>query len=474
VRLAAKITLIMMLGIAAILSIQAVLHVRGVLKLHGAEVRDDLVILGRTLGTAVTEIWNTSNERRAQAYVRRADSRRARTRINLVDRSSLPTEVRRELARSNEPVVRQASEKRLVAYTPIGVHLERPAVLKLSRLLTDERAYIQGVVWTQVGTTVLLVLVSTVLSMLLGLRLVGRRVELLIGQARRVGRGEFIANRDVRRDELGLLAHEMNRMTDRLEAAQSQAREERHARTALLEQLRHADRLSTIGRLASSIAHQLGTPLNVVAGRAGMIASGEIGGDEARESARIVAEQSQQMTLTIRQLLDFSRGPGLRKATTPIASIIEQAVTLMEPLADKHRVSIVSSDHRPIEAEVDSGKVLQVLTNLMMNGIQAMPDGGALHIQVREDHVEQPDDIHAAAGHYVCIEIQDEGVGISPDGTERIFEPFFTTKREGEGTGLGLPVCHGIVREHGGWIAVESAPDVGSCFSVYLPKEADA
>jgi signal transduction histidine kinase len=474
VRLATKITLIMMLGIAAILSLQAVLHVRRVLALHGDEVRDDLIILGRTLGTAVTEIWKTSGERRAQTYVHRADSRRARTRINLVDRSSLPAEVRRKLARSAEPVVRRASEKRLVVYAAIRVHLARPAVLKLSRLLTDERAYIRGVLWTQIGTTVVLVVVSTVLAMLLGLRLVGRRVESLIGQARRVGKGEFVTNQDARRDELGLLAHEMNLMTGRLETAQCQAREERHARTALLEQLRHADRLSTIGRMASSIAHQLGTPLNVVAGRAGMIASGEIAGGEAVESARIIADQSQQMTATIRQLLDFSRGHGIQKSTNPVPSIIEQAVTLMEPLADKHNVSVVAADHLPIEADVDRGKVLQVLTNLMMNGIQAMPDGGTLRIHLREEHVEQPGDIHSTAGHYVCIEIEDEGVGITPEGIERIFEPFFTTKKEGEGTGLGLPVCHGIVREHGGWIAVESSPDVGSRFSVYLPKETDS
>jgi signal transduction histidine kinase len=146
----------------------------------------------------------------------------------------------------------------------------------------------------------------------------------------------------------------------------------------------------------------------------------------------------------------------------------------MEPLADKHNVSVVAADHLPIEADVDRGKVLQVLTNLMMNGIQAMPDGGTLRIHLREEHVEQPGDIHSTAGHYVCIEIEDEGVGITPEGIERIFEPFFTTKKEGEGTGLGLPVCHGIVREHGGWIAVESSPDVGSRFSVYLPKETDS
>ena len=475
-RLATKITVIMMFGIAAILSLQAMLHVRGVLALHGREVRDDLAILGRTLGTAVSEIWMTAGQEQAIAYVHSADSRRERTRISLVSRDdpSLPARVRGKLARSGRPYVHRVGDTKLAAYVRVEPEGDAPSVLRLSRQLTDERAYIRGVLWTQVATTSGLIVVSTVLAMLLGLRLVGRRVEALIEQARRVGRGEYTTNADERRDELGLLAQEMNLMTDHLQQSQAVARKERQARTALLEQLRHSDRLSTIGRLASSIAHELGTPLNVVSGRAEMIASREVEGQEAEQSARIIADRSRQMADIIRQLLDFSRGSGVRRKTSRIAEIVDQAVTLMEPLADKHDVTISCADLPPIEASVDSGKVLQVLTNLTMNGIQAMPEGGNLIIRVLDERVDEPGDIHAEKGDYVRLEIEDQGMGISADGIERIFEPFFTTKREGEGTGLGLPVCHGIVREHGGWIAVESKPGKGSRFSVYLPKESHA
>jgi len=145
--------------------------------------------------------------------------------------------------------------------------------------------------------------------------------------------------------------------------------------------------------------------------------------------------------------------------------------TLMEPLAESQGVRLLHAGGGRVEASVDSGKTLQVLTNLIMNGIQAMPEGGTLEVRARAEEVDRPGDIHATAGPYVRIDVTDQGVGIAAQDLEQIFEPFFTTKRSGQGTGLGLSVCHGIVREHGGWLAVVSEPGRGSCFSVYLPRE---
>ena len=123
-------------------------------------------------------------------------------------------------------------------------------------------------------------------------------------------------------------------------------------------------------------------------------------------------------------------------------------------------------------AEVDEGQIQQALTNLVVNGIQAMPRGGRLEITVRRERAVPPIDIGGPEAEFLRIAVRDEGDGIAPDNLRRLFEPFFTTKDVGEGTGLGLAVAYGIVREHDGWIGVESTPGAGSCFSIFLPPSA--
>jgi signal transduction histidine kinase len=259
-------------------------------------------------------------------------------------------------------------------------------------------------------------------------------------------------------------------MSERLEASRQQVGKERRARTAALAQLRHADRLSAVGKLASGIAHELGTPLNVVSGRATMISAAEGCPDELAAHARIIVAQTRHMTQIIRQLLDYARGRGLQRNVTDLGQLIEHARVLVEPLAEEHDVVIDMASPPEVRTAVDQDMVLQVATNLMINGIQAMPRGGLLRLGIAVVDVDDPPAEYASAGEFVRLDVTDQGVGIGAGDLEHIFEPFFTTKAQGEGTGLGLSVCHGIVKEHGGWMAVESAPGMGSTFSVYFPQ----
>lgn len=262
-------------------------------------------------------------------------------------------------------------------------------------------------------------------------------------------------------------------MTEALAATRLQLRQQRRASAALQEQLRHADRLSTVGRVASAIAHELGTPLNVVAGRAAMIAS-ETDDSELVQHATIIREQSQRMTAIIRDLLDFSRRRGPQRADTRIAEVMDQATTLLEPIAENRGVTIEVEDLGDMTASIDVNKTLQVLTNLMMNAVQAMPDGGTMRIGAQTRRIDAPKNDHAEPGEFIALAIADEGVGMPAETLEQVFKPFFTTKKEGRGTGLGLYVCQGIVREQAGWIEAESEVGVGSTFTVYLPREDDA
>jgi signal transduction histidine kinase len=120
---------------------------------------------------------------------------------------------------------------------------------------------------------------------------------------------------------------------------------------------------------------------------------------------------------------------------------------------------------------MDPGKMLQVITNLLVNAVQAMPDGGTVHLSADVVDVEDPPDPRALPGAYVRLRVADDGPGMDDETQLHIFEPFFTTKRSGQGTGLGLSVCHGLVREHDGYITLDSTVGEGTTFSIYLPVE---
>jgi two-component system, NtrC family, sensor kinase len=293
---------------------------------------------------------------------------------------------------------------------------------------------------------------------------IGRPISKLATKARRVGIGDLSAPLHLRqRDELGELANEINLMCERLS-------DEQAARARATEQLRHADRLTTVGKLASGLAHELGTPLNVVSGRAKLIVDREVEGADAIDSARIVVEQAERMTALIRQLLDFARPRALQVAPLNVTTLAGRVCQLVGTIARKADVALVPPvpDDR-LRLEADDGQLTQVLTNLVVNAIQAIGAHGTVELRARTvDHVPPPY-VGGAAQTWMAIEVRDTGAGMDRATRERIFEPFFTTKQVGEGTGLGLSVSWGIVREHGGWIDVASELNKGSTFTVYLP-----
>jgi two-component system, NtrC family, sensor kinase len=272
------------------------------------------------------------------------------------------------------------------------------------------------------------------------------------------------------RDELGVLAVEINQMCERLAEAQARVAEETNQRLAASEQLRHADRLMTVGKLASGVAHELGTPLNVVSGRAKMIARGQVAGSELVENAKSIIEQAERMTNIIRQLLGFARRRKPQHRRESLRLVVEHTLALLHPMAEKSSVVFHSRlvDPEPF-ADIDLPLIEQALTNLVVNAIQAMPKGGTLTIVSCEEVASPPAGVPASAGRYACLHVEDTGVGMTDEQLRHAFEPFFTTKDVGSGTGLGLSVAHGIVGDHGGWLSASSEVDRGSRFSMYLP-----
>lgn len=465
-RLALKLALVLMIGFAAVLGVQSVLHISRVLEVHEQETHDNLELLAWAVSDAAAQMWLQVGPEQAAQYVSRASERRA-------DVSFLLTDVSEADMAAAPLVLEQLSTRAgevLVVRVPVLALGRKVATLELRHTTQWAQEFVDEVIRSQLATAGGLVLVSGLLSLLFGVMLVGRRAERLMEQAREVVRGRFSQTSDRHKDELGKLAREMNLMVQHLAAARLRVQAEKRRRTELLERLRHADRLSTVGKLSSSMAHELGTPLNVVGGRAALIQMEDDISDEVRSNARIIQEQADRMAGIIRELLDYARSKSVQRNMVPLEDLLEESRTLLEPLADEHGVTLVVAETPQEPAYVDSGKAMQVVTNLITNAIQAMPEGGNVTLSAHTEHVSEPPDARSAPGDFHCIVVEDDGPGIPAQTLDRIFKPFFTTKREGEGTGLGLSVCQEIVKEHGGWIQVESEPGQGARFTVYLPR----
>ncbi|EMI19063.1 integral membrane sensor signal transduction histidine kinase [Rhodopirellula maiorica SM1] len=281
-----------------------------------------------------------------------------------------------------------------------------------------------------------------------GVQLVGKPLDKLIEQVNRIGEGKLDQPPALTcHDELGRLAAAISQMSHRLSAQR--------------DTIRHTDRLGTIGTLAAGVAHELGTPLNVVSGRAGLIASGKLSADEVASSAKTIKSESERMTAIIRQLLDFARQTPSPHGQIELGEIVARTCDLMRPLVSKSEAELVfDSATLPMEIDGDAAQVQQVLTNLISNAIAAMPNGGTVTVSLGSD--EESD--------RVWVDVRDTGVGIQAENLNQVFEPFYTTKDVGEGTGLGLSIAYGIVREHGGDITVDSKQGQGTTFRVSFPR----
>jgi len=334
-----------------------------------------------------------------------------------------------------------------------------------------DRLVRHGVLFSVVSVA-LVVLVSFAASLVLGRWLVGAPIGALVDAARRIGQRDFSGGVALHRsDELGELAAAMNAMSAELAQALHQIGLATEARVRAVEQMRHADRLSTVGVLAAGVAHELGTPLSIVGGHAQMIAGREVTGDATLESARAIDREAARMSRIVRQLLDFARRRGPAGTTSDVAAVARRCLDLLAPIARKAEVAAKLEIAEPLRALIDEESLQQVLTNLVVNAVQAMPAGGELRISAGRERAASPDAPPGAASPCVRIAVTDTGRGIPEDAVPHVFEPFFTTKQPGDGTGLGLAVVYGIVVDHHGWITVASSPR-GTTFSVFLQEAA--
>jgi signal transduction histidine kinase len=475
-RLVPKLTIALVAGTLVVLATNGYLRVRReVAVLQTDRVRDH-ALLGRALGAAVAAVWRSDGRDEALRVVSGANERAGIVHMRWIEGGATSGEVHADPSaldalRAGETVTEITSGKSEPArfsYTPVFVGPTRVGYLEISEPLAAEERAVRAIVGDTLRTTLALAVVCGALSIALGVWLVGRPVAALVGKARRIGDGDFAHPLELpQRDELGMLANEINAMCGRLADATVRAEKETAARIQTIEQLRHADRLRTVGQLASGVAHEMGTPLNVVSARAQMLAAGTATAEQVVKYGQVIVRAADRMSTTIGQLLAFARRKPTRMARHDLRRVAAETLDLLRPMADKSHVRLEHrADPDEVSLDLDADAIQQALANLVVNAIHAMPSGGEVDLSVAYE-ARPASGPHP--GRHALVRVKDQGSGIAPEHLERVFEPFFTTKDVGTGTGLGLAVTRGIVEEHRGWIEVESAVDRGTVFSIHLP-----
>ena len=412
-RLTRKFIAALVVGVALVALIQGFFDYRREREVFDRQMRAEATALGRALARGMAEVWVRDHEAAARQFLLSASTGGEHIRARWVwpdttghDPHDAPrVSSKEELAPLKENqvvVIKDAPSNLMLTYIPVEVPdrsenmpLEhRDGAIEISQPLAELDRFTADSLRNEIIGSASAVAVAAALALLLGVLFIGRPISRLAAKARRVGTGDLSGPLKLgQRDELGELANEINLMCERLS-------EERGARESATEQLRHADRLTTVGKLASGLAHELGTPLNVVSGRARLIHDREVEGAEVVDSARIVIEQAERMTALIHQLLDFARPRELHKAPLNVTSLAARVAELVATIARKAQVTIEVPDFDDtLRVEADDGQLHQVMTNLVVNAIHAMPPtGGTVTIATRlVDHQARRPTSKAAA-----------------------------------------------------------------------------
>ena len=239
----------------------------------------------------------------------------------------------------------------------------------------------------------------------------------------------------------------------------------------LEEQLRQSQKLEAIGRLAGGVAHDFNNMLTAIGGYTALALDQAETGSTLRGDLDEIRKATDRAALLTRQLLAFSRKQVLMPELLNLNDVVLELEAMLRPLLGEDVTLTMQLDPGLGPIEADPGQLHQVVMNLVVNASDAMPNGGEITIATANCDVGENDD-SIEPGHYVTLAVRDTGEGIDEQTLRQIFEPFFTTKDAGKGTGLGLATVYGIVKQTGGYVAVESELGIGSAFTIYLRRAA--
>jgi nitrogen-specific signal transduction histidine kinase len=242
------------------------------------------------------------------------------------------------------------------------------------------------------------------------------------------------------------------------------------------EQLRQTQKLEAVGRLAGGVAHDMNNALNAIIAFADLALQGAGDNELLRSDIGEIRTAADRAASITRRLLAFSRRQVLQPQVVELNAIVSSVETMLRRLIGEQIVLSSRLAANVGKVKTDPSQIEQVIINLALNARDAMPAGGSLTIETRVERLASPepgDFDTIAAGEYALLRISDSGCGMSPEVLAHAFEPFFTTKDMSRGSGLGLPVVYGILKQSGGKIRVRSEPDKGTCVEIYLARVTD-
>ena len=480
-RLTWKLTIGVLCGVTVTLIVNLVLRVQREESVFLNEMRKDHALLGSWLASDILEEWRDNGPVAAREVLsRRAATLRSpdQLRVRSVEPPAIPAGAL-PLLQSRAMVHDLVELNGVTTLRTLAPVLDRGAVvlaLEIDESMIGVDTYLRTTMLRSAMWFLAMLLGVAGVVAIFGFVVVGRPVQLLVEKARRTGRGDLSGPVALAADdELATIGRALNDMCEQLHTACAERDAAAEARVAAVERLRHVDRLGTMGTLAAGLAHELGTPLHVVASRAQLTLDNTAASELDRKNARIIVEQAAQMTRIVRHLLDFARQRPASTARVGGGEIANRVVEMLTMLAKKRDVRLdleiadtADSDRDDVIA--DAGLIEQALTNLVVNGIQASAPGATVTVAVRPVAAARPTpEIGGPPRDEVWLAVVDHAGGIPEAHREKLFTPFFTTKEVGEGTGLGLAIAWGLVREHDGTIVVDSVVGAGSTFTIRLP-----
>ncbi len=483
-RLSYKLSLGVGLSLAAALGVEAVTTVQRAVTEYETDLLNHTAQQAHALSISVAKMWLSFGDAGAIEVLGAANDVSPEVGAHWVNLRTLLsstlelTDAEVGRLRQGLPVARLVGlatpERAAVAFSPVVLDRQVYGAVQVSQRAVRRTDLIRWHAERALATAAALLIIAGVCGSLLGLRWVARPVQKLAEKAARIGKGDFAGDVELAtRDEFELLADTLNEASRELAASRERLERETRARLDALDQVRRADRLAAVGRIAAGLAHELGTPIHVLSERAKMARQGEVEPEDLPRTLDIIIEQGARIASTIRQVLDLARIEAPKRSSVNVRLLLDSTRELLAPIAQKKGIELRVEAPDQAIAELDAGQIRQVLMNLVMNAIHAMTGPGQIWMRLRDAPGTpvapgaKPDPERVPSW---VIEVEDQGVGIAPENAGRVFEPFFTTKPIGEGTGLGLSIAAGIVQEHGGTISVDSVLGRGSTFRVRLPR----
>jgi signal transduction histidine kinase len=486
-RLGNKLTVYLLLGVVIVLGLGVYLSLKRIRTDLLKDMHSEVASISRTLRVALEKARNTVPEHYFSQLAAEISGFENILGLVFYDREgqetwrspslqnrSLPQVDVRAVVTTKTPVeglFREGRAQRYYRVEPIasttGEGIAAFLILEDFSLFTRELhgRVLEMVLATLVLLVVLAIIVSVVIrqSVAQPLQTIMRRIE-AIGQGRLDQRVHL-----TRHDEIGQLADEFDRMAARLQEAQHRLIAGHEEKLRLERALRHSEKLAALGRLASRLAHEIGTPLYVIQGRAEQLLQRGSLPEKDHGVLNVIIAQIERISGFIRQLLMLSRRPEPQLRTISLNEIVRRVWQAVDGQRNHSGVEVTLelAEELPLILG-DPDQLQQVLLNLSVNALQAVGGTGCVTLSTRCVDNKSP-----FAGGAVEVVVTDTGPGIPPEHLPHIFEPFFTTKGVANGTGLGLAISREIILNHHGEIRVESTLGQGSRFIVSLPRAGD-